>query len=217
MTDAAASRRRADARLAWQVGGSLLVAVALLRVVASNAPFPPFVAGVVADVLWCAALILFALGWRGAGSVVARGRLGVAALVVAGVAPLVLGIVSRAVVYPPDGSPDPGLLALTYVSLLLPIVALVIGLVQVGRAGAVPPSVRWMPLIVVAVVVGVNVLVQIFAVTPGVRGDELLVPFFLAQGVMTIGVAVVGILAIVHAPRAGGAPEGDVQVYPPPA
>ncbi|TQJ29583.1 hypothetical protein [Microbacterium sp. SLBN-146] len=217
MTDAAAAPRRADARIAWQVGGSLLVAVALLRVVASNPPFPLFLSGVVADILWCAALVLFALGWRRAGSVVDRRPLGVTALIVAGVAPLVLGIVGRLVVYPQDGSPDPGLLALSYVSLLLPVVALVIGLVQVGRAAAVPRSVRWVPLIAVAVAVGVNVVAQILAVTPGMRGDELLVPYVLSQAVVTIGVAVIGILAIVQAPRAGGPPEADVQVYPPPA
>jgi hypothetical protein len=217
MTDAASSPRRADARIAWQVGGSLLVAAALLRVVASNPPFPQFLSGVVADVLWCAALVVFAVGWRRAGSVVARRPLGVTALVVAGVAPLVLGIVGRLVVYPQDGSPDPGLLALSYVSLLLPVVALVIGLVQVARAGAVPRAVRWTPLVVVAVAVGVNVLVQILAVTPGMRGDELLVPYLFSQAVVTIGLAVVGILAIVQAPRAGGSPEADVQVYPPPA
>src|SRR5688572_12102694 len=93
MTDASATAVR-DARLAWIIGGSLLIAHSVLRLI-GNAPGvgPIPTLGVILDVLWAGALLVFALGIRRSGSVVARQPVGVIALIVAAAMPFV----SRAV------------------------------------------------------------------------------------------------------------------------
>src|SRR5688572_7385489 len=72
-----------DARRVWITGGSLLVAHAAIVLILGAYPLPVPGAAIVLDAIWAAALILFAFGFRRAGSVVARQPLGIVALVVA--------------------------------------------------------------------------------------------------------------------------------------
>ena len=67
-----------DARHAWVIGGALLMG----SVVVSAPLSPYFGGGVIKAALFAAALVVFAFGIRGSGSVTARRPLGTTALVV---------------------------------------------------------------------------------------------------------------------------------------
>lgn len=214
MTDAAVPAVR-DARLAWLLGGSFLLAHAVLRLAASSVPVTVIPGlSIVLDLLWAAALIVFAFGIRRSGSVVARNPVGVVALVVAGVLPLVSG---RLWALLPAASMDPFLSVMIGQSLLvLALAALVVAAVVIGRAGAVPHRVRWVPLIVLAVAAGAQILLQAAVVsTPDLaRQPELLTSLFFGAGTLgDLAILLLGLLAIVFAPREPARPA--VQVYPP--
>ncbi|GAA5205544.1 hypothetical protein [Microbacterium kyungheense] len=212
--DAGATVR--DARLTWLVGGSLLIARAALVLLANgNAAlsFPGM--GFVLDGLWAAALVVFAFGVRGQGSVVARRPLGVVALVVAAAMPLLSDIwwaVFPIAVW--DGAV--AFVAPNATTVLL-LGALIVATVVIGRAGAVPHRARWVPLIVLAVAAGAQIVVSIIGVS--LRGNfvgaEFIAATFFASALGTLGVLLLGILAIVSAPREAPRPAAPTQVFPP--
>jgi len=205
-----------DARLAWLVGGSLLIAHAVLVLVANGYPLLAFPGvGMVVDAVWAAALLVLAFGVRRQGSVVARRPLGIVAMVIAAVIPLLSALLWS---FLPAGPADPT--AATMISTgaaVLSLGALIVTTVVIGRAGAVPPRVRWVPLIVLAVVAGTQVAVQVASVSTAdnlVRPD-LTAAYFGASMLGTLGVLLLGILAIVCAPREQPRPVAPTQVYPP--
>lgn len=102
--------------------------------------------GVVSDIAWCAAMVIFAFGIRGAGSVVAHDRVGVVALAVAGVAPLVFEVVWALILVPTEPTgPSAGLLALVSTAALVAVgvLAIVLASRQVSHDPA--PSVQVYP------------------------------------------------------------------------
>lgn len=210
-----------DARRAWIIGGSLLIVVALIPLIVTNlGPGIPFT-GIVSDIAWCAAMVIFAFGIRGEGSVVARNLVGVIALVVAGVAPLTFEVVWAVIPLPttPTG-PTAGLMALGIVQLLVPGAALVVAAVVIARAGAVTGRVRFAPLIAVCAVITMYVMVQLVGMAAPTAGQQVLVPLFgLLTLVSTAALVAVGVLAIVLASRQAAADRSapPVQVYPPSA
>jgi len=205
-----------DARRAWIVGGSLLAADAVLVLLAQSAPLFAFPgAQLVLDLVWAAALLVFAFGIRGAGSVVARQPLGIVALVIAAAAPLASRLLWWVI---PIQTWDAATAVSvgTVIAVLTPV-ALIVATVVIGRAGAVPRGSRWVPLIVVAVAVGAQVLAQVFVVAANgslVQPDLVAIVFGTAA-VGTLGGLVLGILAIVFAPREAPRPAAPTQVYPP--
>ncbi|MGU3644171.1 hypothetical protein ACLBXX_04335 [Microbacterium sp. C23T] len=205
-----------DARRAWILGGSLLIASATLGLIAQGSwtfAFPAV--GVAIDLVWSAALLVFALGIRGSGSVVGRQSLGIAALVVAAAAPLASRLVWWMLplqTWDATTATSVG----TLVMVLSPV-ALIVATVVIGRAGAVPDRLRWVPLIVVAVAVGAQVLAQVFVVAAGgsLVQPDLVAVVFGSAAIGTLGVLLLGILAIVFAPRESPRPAAPTQVYPP--
>lgn len=210
---AAAARH---ARLAWIIGGSLLVAHGLLELVGGSAALFAFPGGaVVLHAPWAAALLVFAFGIRGAGSVVARRPVGVVALVIAGLQPLLSIIVWWVV---PIEATDRLLSLMIGQSLaVLSLAALVVATVVIGRAGAVPYRVRWVPLLALSVAAAPMVLVQLLAAsTPAVFDLIALYPLFAGAAIVgTLVIVLLGILAIVFAPREVPVVAEPVQVYPP--
>jgi hypothetical protein len=207
-----------DARLAWIIGGSLLIAFAVLTLAANSmAPIihlPGW--GIGLDVLWAAALLVFALGIRRAGSIVARQPLGVVALVLAAVLPFV----SMAFwwVIPPDGMDQPVTLAIGQTFIAVSFAALLVATVVIARAGAVPHRVRWVPLIVLLVAAGVQVLAQSLAVSASSSGDGDLAALVSAISLTSsLAILLLGVLAIFFAPREPVRPPAaeTLQVYPP--
>lgn len=215
MTDATAAAGR-DAKLAQTLGGSLLVAHAVVVFAANASPFlPPAGASYVVTVLWTAALLTFAFGIRRSGSVVARQPVGVVALIVAAVQPIVSRVL-WAVVPLDVTAPELSVMAGQALQ-LISLAALVVATVVIGRAGSVPHRLRWVPLIVLAVTAGAQVLLQIVGVTApgGVDMGALAALYWAVTTIGTIGVLALGILAIVFAPGREPSPERAVTVYPP--
>jgi hypothetical protein len=203
-----------DARIAWIVGGSLLIVVGLQPMALQTASvFLPGI-GMFGDALWAAALTVFAFGVRGAGSVVARRPVGVIAFLLAGFLPLVGTLAWQFV---PVGSMTPGTaIPITQIQLFLMLAALLTATVEIGRAPAVPPKLRWLPLIAVIVVAAAFAGAQIIAMHAPVLGQDVLSVVVAASTLVPAAVLfAVGIAAIVagvqQPPRADAA---TVQIYP---
>ena len=207
MTDAP----RNDARSAWTIGGSLLVGAALWPILTQGIPIG---AGLVSALLWAASLTVFALGIRREGSVVARRRLGVVTLLVAAIIPAATTLFWGFVV--PMPSDAQWAVPLSQAIDLVLMAALAVAAVQIARAGAVPASARWLPLIAVIACVAAQAVMTAVALTPGLSQDVLLTVYGVGTLIFTITKLVVGLTAIVLAQRIRQrpAPE-DVHVFPP--
>lgn len=212
---AAASDLR-DARTTWILGGSLLIANAVLVLAANGYPLQ-VIPGLsfVLNGLWAAALLVFAFGVRGRGSVVARRPLGVIALVIAALVPF--ASIALSAMLPVSGWDEAVSSMVWYAVTVLSLASLLVAAVVIGRAGAVPYRLRWVPLVALAVGAGAQVVAQLFLVTVQgtmVRPDITALVFGTAM-IGTLGVLLLGILAIVFAPREEPRPAAPTQVYPP--
>jgi hypothetical protein len=212
MTDASPR----DARTAWTIGGSLLVAAALFPLITQGVFLPGM--GFVSTLLWAGSLTVFAVGWRRSGSVVARRPLGTVALLVAAALPL-LGVLLSALVPAPSPSDAEWAVPLWQVIQVLLIAALIVASVQIARAGAVPGPVRWLPLIVVVICTAIELAAVAVFSTPDLSQEivsGIVYPLSLAR---PLGELLIGITAIVLAQGLPARRPDDeaVQVYPPEA
>ena len=206
-----------DARLAWTIGGSLLVAYAVLMLVfGSGQVWIPGSALILAAV-WAGALLVLAFGIRRSGSVVARRPLGVTALVIAAVHPIVSMLVL--ILVPLDASDPTTGIMVTQTLAVVQLAALAVAAVVIGRAGAVPHRLRWVPLIVLAVPAGAQIALQVVAVgIPNVLVQPGMVGLFQGAALLgTLGILILGILTIVFAPREQAESGEPVQIFPPTA
>lgn len=209
MTDASPH----DARTAWTVAGSLLVAAALFPLLTQGTPVP---GGTVSALLWTASLAVFALGWRRQGSVVARRPLGMIALLVAAAIPPAT-VLLRAVFPATTPADAEWSIPLSQTIDVVLIAALTVGAVEIARAGVVRGRVRWLPLVVIAVCTVVSGLAWAMVASAGMSQDLASVLLTLML-VPTIGELIVGLTAVVLAQRMRPAPaseDASVQVYPP--
>lgn len=225
MTDAAMPRRPEDAApmRAWVWGGALLVASVVLQMstwtmLQFGGPTASGVVAWVAQAVFAAALLLFAFGWLGRGSVVARRPLGIAAIVVLAVFPLaeqllwalVLGILAVA---------EDALPALGTAVLAAQLIVAIVAVAEIARAGVVPRPWNGAPALGLTLVAGVSALTQMVGVTAAPTGPTgwfgLLIA--LQQLVGVVVPVLLGVLAIVLGlrPAPSPAPREPVQVYPP--
>lgn len=167
--------------------------------------------GVLADVIFAASVLLFAMGLSRDASVVGREPVGVAALVVVGVWPFVWSVVTRVVMSDPI-SPAGGS-ALGLVALLVPTAAGLLAGVRIVRSRVVPNPWRWAPLWVLGAYVFTWVIPQVVFVSQ--RPEELQSFASLFQALATLatlaGTMGLGILAIALAARQR--PE-SVEIFP---
>jgi len=204
---------------AWVWGGGLLLGSALLQLALMAGV--DAIAGARQIGYWvgvsvlAAALVVFALGLHGRGSVVARGTPGMIALFALAAWPLLDGIVS---LWLPTSAATPADMEAygvwATISAVLWVGAALAAVVAIGRAGVVPGRWRWAPAWGLAIVVGSYVLVQVVAVAVGWEGVQVVLPLLQLQSMLTVLVPVLlGILAIVLGltPR----PAATVPVYPP--
>lgn len=206
-----------DARLAWVVGGSRLVAYAVLMLVFSAVPAWIPGSALVLAAAWAGALGVLAFGIRRSGSVVARRPLGVTALVIAAVHPIASMLLGLLVPFDPS---DPvAAIMMTQTLAVVQLAALVVAAVVIGRAGAVPHRLRWMPLVVLAVSTGAQLVLQVVGVgIPDALAQPAMVGLFQGAALLgTLGILLLGILAIVFAPREQTPSRGPVQIFPPTA
>ncbi|KTR96340.1 hypothetical protein NS220_02665 [Microbacterium testaceum] len=132
----------------------------LLTLLAGQYMLSPTVLRVVIDLVWAAGVICFAVGFSRDASVVARRPLGMTALVVVAVTPLVFDGITIALPEPLSAS-DPAVVASSVVSWGGWIVSMAAGLVaavQIARLGAVPRRWRWMPMWALGLSVGAAAL-----------------------------------------------------------
>jgi len=155
------------------------------------------------DLVWAAGVVSFAVGFSCDASVVARRPLGMTALVVVAVTPLVSDGIAIALPEP-QSADDPAVVALSVVSWggwLVSVAAGLVAAVQIARLGAVPRRWRWMPMWALCVSVGAAAL-QYIAVSvlfgAGAGQDVLVVANMI--GIMaalapTLGLGVVALVA----------------------
>ena len=212
-------------RLAFFLGGAFLLASSAFRVVQMNhlggvgdeylstlMTLGPGAGGPrgrlsnnlhLAGVLSLAAgIVVFAVGIGGKGSVVGRRPLGLVALLVYGLAPVVIWIATSEGPFP--GRTNGGG---TYVLWVVQIVAGLIAAIEIARIGAVPGWARFLPLTLFTVIVALMVMspLVIFshAFDPDYRGPsslEIMMPTII---LVTIAPFVLGVTAIIVAAIAG--------------
>lgn len=208
MTDTEVSERAlSDARLAWVIGGALLIAT----VVVSTPLSWYFGGGVIKAVLFAAALLVFAFGIRGSGSVTGRRPLGTAALVV-----LAAWVLIRRVAWGLPWVNAVGtevLMDVSYVDSVVQLTAALVAVVQIGRAGVIPRPWQWAPAWALGAVVVpslLGLLLLAVGATQGVLGLTMFVSALdgLAR---TAGPVFLGVLAIVLGDRVGRAPAVPLQ------
>jgi len=203
---------------AWIWGGELLLGSAVLPLILGS---PGLMAATALSTVFAwvgmlafsASMIVFALGIRGHGSVVARRTPGVVALLVLAAVTPAVWVATALMPYSTD---DPGAyLAWGYIDVALRFAAALAAVVAIGRARAVPPPWQWAPAWGLAVVVAAGVLTQVVAVSVlGTTADQEQWQALNALSVL-VSVAVpslLGILAIVLGSRAE--PRGTVPVFP---
>jgi hypothetical protein len=196
------------------VGGIGLIACGVVGIVRGSMlgmPGAGEVLSLIADLLWAAAVLVFAVGATRDASVVARKPLGLAAMTIVAVWPLTHTIVGLAVPGPQTIAETNDWLFWWYLSLVLPIIAGLIAAVQIARAGTVPRPWNRAPLWVLAGQVVLWVLPQVI----GLAAPEALlhVPGVLAAaGTLGFlaGTLGLGILATVLAARS---PADTVEIF----
>lgn len=128
----------ADAPRAWFIGGALLLASVIVGVaqpVISQIVF----GGNIRTILFSAAVLLFAWGIRGSGSVTARRPLGTAALTALAAWVLLGSVLEEAIAAGFSNDPAPNaLLAFGYVDSFVRFALALVAVMQIARAGVVP-------------------------------------------------------------------------------
>ena len=188
---------------AWFIGGGLLLASVVITVITQPALVP--LAGTVGPALFSAALVVFAFGVRGSGSVTALRPLGTAALVVLAVW-LLLGSVLYDFNGDIIGNDAPVVVtAFTYADSFVQFALALVAVIQIARLGVVPAPWKWVPTWVVAVVSVTWLVLQLVGGGSATVFGPNLVTWILMglDGSARIGGTVLlGVIAIVLADRA---------------
>ena len=128
----------------WMLGGVGLVACGVLGVLPPGGRVGSGPILLVTDVLFAASVLLFAVGLSRDASVVSRRPLGVAALAIVAIWPLLSSVITRAM--GPGVSPDDGAwTTYGYIALFIPTAAGLVAAMQIARSDSVPSPWRWAP------------------------------------------------------------------------
>jgi hypothetical protein len=211
-----------EVRLTWTIGGVGLVLCGVIGMLQYAVPGTGPVTGVVLDIVFAAAVLLFAIGLSRRASVVARRPLGVAALAVVALWPLGILILQPFLPTMDAATFESGLDAyreaeavlttVFAVNLVVSFAAALIASVQIARAGIVPAPWRWGPLWAFAVSVAAAVVPQLLFASARSLGSQDVAEAAIMLGALgflarTLGL---GILALVLAARVRA---DDVEVY----
>lgn len=196
----------------WMWGGGLLAGAAVLPL--AFGPGGGAVPRIVGQGLVLAAMIVFALGLRGAGSLVARRPVGTVALIALGLIPLVFTVAT------PSNVPESDvwiLQILGYTELVLSVGAALVAAVEIARARVVPDPWRWAPTVALALVVLVQAGAQVIGVAAGPEGLRDLAPALSAIALASAVLVPLALGVIAMMLGARGRPAASPRVYPPPA
>jgi hypothetical protein len=197
-------RAAKDARLTWVLGGSALLASVVLPIIINTQVMSG--TGYVGTGLHVFALVIFAIGIRGSGSVTGRRPLGtVALLALAGwtVAYTVFASLGGGAFIDSSGVPAAWWSAVVTVDLFLRLALALIVVVQIARHDDVPRPWNLAPLWAFAAMVVTAAAVQVAVVaTPAGGGVGLALLLFGVQTTVQVASYVfLGVLAIVLAAR----------------
>ena len=206
----------ADTRLAWTIGGALLIVSPVLALGSPSIGSQIPGGGYVGPVCFAAATVLFAFGIRGSGSVTARRPLGTTALVFLGVWGLVtavlLGGPLMSTIYAATGGVE-WTVAISFANVLIQFVGALIAAIQIAQAGVVPRPWNWAPTGALAAITVPWVVLQVVGLVGGPGVAFLAFGFSTIDGIINIAAAIfLGVVAIVlaHATTpTGAAPISD--------
>lgn len=183
-------------RLTWTTGGIGLIAAGvtgMLQNATLGSP-PSDVLAVTVDVLWAAAVLVFAIGSSSHDSVTARKPLGTIALIL-----LALWSPAMRVVGLFQDRMNPTPIIPWEVTIVVPLALSVVAVVQIARAGVVPRRWRWMPAIALGVQVASAAIGQLLMMDAATAmqtiglASALGMLGFLAG---TLGLGIVALLAV---------------------
>lgn len=206
--------REDDARLAWRIGGTLFLACAAVSVI------QPFLLGspALTVTLWtrtglfAAALIVFALGVRGSGSVVARQLPGVVAMIVLAI--VMIANVVVGVVVPFSMDLIDFFMTWNQVAQAVELGAAIVTVVVIARAGVIRRSWRWVPLWALIATAAPQLILLAILASPGADVQAMAAP--MAGLSQLVNIAVPLTLAVGAMFLSLERPEPrTVQVYPP--
>ncbi|MFF1633270.1 hypothetical protein [Leifsonia sp. NPDC058248] len=193
----------ADTRLAWTIGGALLLVSPVLSL--GTPPIGSFIpgGGYFGPVCFSAATVLFAFGIRGSGSVTARRPLGTTALVFLGVWTMLtatlLGGPVMSTIYAATGGNE-WTLAIGNATVLIQSLGALIAAIEIGRAGVVPRPWNWAPTWALAAIAVPWAILRIVGLVGEPAVMMLVFAFSTIDGIINITAAVfLGVVAIVLA------------------
>lgn len=188
-------------RSTWVTGGAGLIVCGVLGMLQTNlvGMAGSEIIRVMTDAIFAASILLFAFGRSREASVVGRGPVGLAAMVVLALWPLAKVVLGQSL-----GSPDDAAwVAFGYVSLIVPAAAGLVAAAQIARTGNVPAPWRWAPMWVLGGYAVAWAIPEIVFVS--VRPDDIqaFADLFAVLGALVslAGTLGLGILAIVLAVR----------------
>lgn len=209
-------------RLTWAIGGAGLSLCAVLGMLQyATWGWRPYFA-VALEIVFAASVLLFAIGLSRQASVVARRPLGVIALFVVALWPLVIRLVEMLLPRMDNAAFTAGLDAyresesllttVFYTSAIVSFAAAVIAAVQIARAGTVPGIWRWAPMWAVIATVLAGVLPQLIYVSAGPVAAQSFAEAAIIVGALgflahTLGL---GVIALMLASRVGN---GSVEIF----
>lgn len=194
-----------DTQRAWTVGGALVLLVVVLDAGAGG--FLPD-GGLVRALLLAAALVVFAVGVRGSGSVTALRPTGTIALCALAATLVITGVINMA--FLPMGGQIGTLVVAGRVILVLQFALALIAVERIGRLAVVPRPWNWAP----AIVFGVIALLFAATAIAAVMSRQALEIFgyvaVTVNGTASVAALVaLGVLAIVLGDRAGRSSSRD--------
>ncbi|SFO00748.1 hypothetical protein [Mycetocola miduiensis] len=191
-------------RHTWFVGGSFLLGSLVLGW-NSHLPSPVVsVISVLGTMLFAAALLVFAFGFRRAESVTARRPLGTAALTILAVWVLLSPLLTDVLLSGPiENEPSSALIVYSLIDPYLRFALALVAAMQVGRTPVVPAPWNWAPAWALAVLTVPWVLGQVVTAGTSPESDPTLMMYLtafdaLARSICTV---VLGVVAILLADR----------------
>jgi len=185
------------------MGGSLFLA-SIVIVVSQPAIAVVPGGGTLSTVLFSAALLIFAFGIRGAGSITARRPLGTVALTVLAVWSLLdlalAGVVTSSISF--DTAPT-AVRAFAYVNVFVQFLLALVAVMQIGRLGVVPSPWNWAPAWALAAVSASWLLTQVVSALGTTQGAIVFSNALMSLESLTRtgGTVLLAVLAIVLADR----------------
>ncbi|GGD76084.1 hypothetical protein [Microbacterium murale] len=187
----------------WTAGGVGLIACGVIGVLRNSLPGAPSVGylDVAADVVYASAVLLLGIGLSREASIVARQPLGVIAVGLVAVWPLIADVANWSLAALAPEGPGAAWTVLGYLSILVPVGAGLTAATRIARAGVVHAPWRWAPLWALGIHTVAWVVPQLVLTAVGAAEAQLYANLFslISTAAFLAGTLGLGILAVVLA------------------